>query len=247
MKKLIILSLVLLFSLFAKSQTMQDANMAYKSGDFKKAIVSYQGLLSQDLESASLYFNLANSYYKMNKLAPSILNYERALLLSPNDRDIKYNLRMSRSLVTDKIEEIPVFFLNKWMNSLIMLLTSDRWAVFSIVSFCFILCLLTFFFFSSSRRLKKMSFSLVLIFVLLSSSSAVFSSMQKNRLVERLDAIIFAPSVTIKGSPAESGTELFLLHEGTKVRVLEHLGEWTNIHLSDGNEGWLTTASIRVI
>lgn len=247
MKKFIILSLVLLFSVFAKSQTLQDANMAYKNGEFKKAIQSYEGLLSQDLESYTLYFNLANSYYKTNRLAPSILNYERALLLKPNDRDIRYNLRMARSLVTDKIEEIPVFFLNRWMGNLISVFTSDTWAVFSIISFCLILIILTVFFFSSSRWFKKMSFSMALLFLVLSSSSAIFSSIQKNRLVDRVDAIIYAPSVTIKGSPAASGTELFLLHEGTKVKVIEHLGDWTNIQLSDGNEGWLTTSSIRVI
>jgi len=247
MKKYIFLVVVLFAFIDSKSQTLEDANNYYKNGYYKKAVEVYESILSQDLESSSLYYNLANSYYKINKVAPAILNYERALLLKPNDRDIKYNLRMSRSLVTDKIEEIPVFFLNRWMEGLVMLFISDTWAILSILAFALMLFFIVVFFFSSSRRLKKITFCSSVFLFLFTVSSFIFSYSQKNRLTERKEAIIFAPSATIKGSPDISGTELFILHEGTKVRVIESLGDWTNIQLSDGNEGWLKSKLIEVI
>jgi len=230
-----------------KGQTMKDANILYKSAKYKEAVIAYESLLAQDLESSSLYFNLGNSYYKLNKVAPAILNYERAKLLNPADRDINYNLKMAQTLVTDKIEGIPVFFFNKWMENLTMLFTSDSWAIFSIISFGIMLILLVFFFFSRSRRIKKLMFSISIVMFLCVITSVIFASLQKTRLTNRAYAIIFAPSVTIKGSPSESGTELFLLHEGTKVKVLEKLGDWTNVQLSDGSEGWVNNEALSVI
>jgi hypothetical protein len=180
-------------------------------------------------------------------VAPAILNYERALLLKPSDGDIKYNLRMARTLVTDKIESIPVFFLSKWVEGIVMFLNSNTWAIMSISAFCTLLVLLVFFFFSISRRKKKILFSTVLGLFLLVIFSGLCASIQKTRLTEREYAIIFSPSVTVKGSPDGSGTELFLLHEGTKVKIIEILGDWTNIKISDGNEGWLSNKSISQI
>lgn len=244
MKKILFITIILFAFIGLKAQSLEEANDLYKSEDYKKASEIYESILSQDLESSSLYFNLGNCYYKQKKVAPAILNYERALLLNPSDGDIKYNLRMARTLVTDKIEAIPVFFLNMWLEELVMFLNSDSWAIISLVSFCVILVLMIFFFFTTSIRKKKVFFSFSIFLSLVVVFSIICASTQKNRLTKREYAVVFSPSVTVKGSPNESGTELFLLHEGTKVKVIEVLGIWTNVQLSDGNEGWLISESI---
>lgn len=247
MRKIIYIIILSLVFVVSKAQNIEEANALYKAGKYQEAVDAYESILTQNLESSTLYFNLGNAYYKLNKVAPAILNYERAKLLNPTDRDINYNLRMSRTLVTDKIDTIPVFFLNRWMETLIMSLTSDNWAIVSVFSFCIVLALIIMFFFSSSRRIKKLTFSFSLVMLIFVISSAIFAKLQKTRLTEREYAIVFAPSVTIKGSPDNSGTELFVLHEGTKVKVIEKLGEWTNIQLSDGSEGWVSNKAISVI
>lgn len=244
---LTLLALILSFSLSAQEGAMKDANNLYQSGQYQKAIEAYESIINTNQEAPELYYNLGNAYYKTGDVPSAILNYERALLLSPGDRDIKYNLEMSRKMVVDKLEAIPQFFLNRWINSIIMTMSSNAWAWFSIVTFILVLLFALFFFFSISTSLKKLSFSLSIIFLFMSVTTFSFSYSQKQKLENRNQAIIFAPSVTIKGSPDDSGTDLFLLHEGTKVKVLETLGEWANIQVSDGNEGWITQSAIRII
>lgn len=247
MKRIFLLTVILFTFWGLKAQSLQDANDFYKKGSFKESTKIYESLVSKNLESSSLYFNLGNSYYKMNRVAPAILNYERALLLNPTDRDIRYNLRMAKTLVKDKIEEIPVFFLIRWTENIVMYFNTDVWAILSIVSFVLVLILMIFFFFSISRTKKKIFFStsvLLFLFVIFSNFCA---SSQRTRLTEREYAIVFSPSVTLKGAPDESGTELFLLHEGTKVKIIENLGDWTNVQIADGNEGWIHKNAIRQI
>lgn len=247
MKKIFLVAAILFIFLGLNAQSLKEANDLYKKGDFKKSAQIYESLVSQNFESSSLYFNLGNSYYKMSKIAPAILNYERALLLNPTDRDIRYNLRMTRTLVKDKINEIPVFFLVRWKNSIVMYFNTDIWAILSIILFVIFLILMIFFLFSKSRRKKKIIFSLSGLLFLFVVFSNICASSQKDRLTEREYAIVFSPSVTLKGSPNDSGTELFLLHEGTKVKIIENLGDWTNVQISDGNEGWIHKNSIRQI
>lgn len=249
MNRIYLALLALLFSLnlSAQEDLLKKANDIYKTGKYSEAVEAYENIVNTNLEAPELYFNLGNAYYKTGNVPAAILNYERALLLSPGDRDIKYNLEMSRKMVVDKIEAIPQFFLNRWITNITMNMSSDSWAWFSIVTFVLVLALVLAFLFSSSASLKKLSFSLAIILLLVSVITFSFSYSQKKKLENREHAIIFAPSVTIKGSPDDSGTDLFLLHEGTKVKVLETLGEWANIQVSDGNEGWIALSEIKII
>ncbi len=244
---LVLLALMFSFNLSAQEGSMKDANNLYQSGKFKEAVEAYENIIKTNQEAPELYFNLGNAYYKTGNVPAAILNYERALLLSPGDSDIKYNLEMSRKMVVDKLEAIPQFFLNRWINGIVMTMSSNAWAWVSIVTFILVLVLALAFFFSSTTSLKKLSFGLAIILLLMSVTAFSFSYSQKKKLENRNQAIIFAPSVTIKGSPDESGTDLFLLHEGTKVKVLETLGEWANIQVSDGNEGWIAQSAIEII
>lgn len=244
---LALLALIFSFNLSAQEDLLKKANDIYKTGKYKEAVEAYENIVNTNLEAPELYYNLGNAYYKTGNIPAAILNYERALLLDPSDSDIKYNLEMSRKMIKDKIEAIPQFFLDKWINNIIMMQSSDSWAWFSGITFILVLIALLMFFFTSSSSVKKFTFTISILLIIISAIAMGFSYSQKKRLEKREHAIIFSPSVTIKGSPDESGTDLFLLHEGTKVKILETLGEWANIQLSDGNEGWISLEAIKRI
>ncbi len=249
MNKIYLVLLTLIFSLNINAQEnlLQEANEVYKIGKYSEAVEAYENIVNSNLEAPELYFNLGNAYYRTGNIPAAILNYERASLLDPSDSDIKYNLEMSKKMIKDKIEGIPHFFINRWITKLIMTQSSDAWAWFSIITFILVLIALLMFLFTSSVSIKKFTFFISVLLLTVSVLAMSFSFSQKKRLERREYAIIFAPSVTIKGSPDKSGTELFLLHEGTKVKILETLGEWANIQLSDGNEGWILLENIERI
>ncbi len=235
------------FSAMAEDTRFEQGNNLYKEGKYNEAIESYQDILESNVESAEVYFNLGNSYYKTGQLANAILNYERALLLKPHDKDIKYNRDLAASQITDKLDSVGEFFLISWFKKFRDSSKSDTWAIISMVSF-FISCFAAAFFFLSRKRiLKQISFYLGIVFLVITFATFNFSGAQKHTLTNRETAIVFSSSVTVKSSPSTEGTELFILHEGTKVKVLESLGDWQRIEISDGSEGWLPTDAIVII
>jgi tetratricopeptide (TPR) repeat protein len=243
----IFLLICIFLSASADDQRFTNANNLYTEGNFEEAIAAYEEVSNTGMESAALYFNLANAYYKTGQLPHAILNYERAKLLAPNDKDIAYNLELARSQTTDKIEMVGTFFLKKWIQSLINKGDSDFWAYLTIACFWGFIVTLFLFFFTQSSVVKKAGFFLGIVFLTASICCYSFSHGQKQKLVNRQHAIVFSPSVTVKSSPDASGTELFVLHEGTKVKVLSELGEWCQIELLDGNVGWLNVSTIERI
>ena len=248
MKKIysILFFLICVCTTYAQDVVTQ-ANEAYEQEDFKKAIELYETALKEQGKSADLYYNLGNAYYKDNHYAEAILNYERALLLSPGDEDVRFNLDMAKSHITDKIEPVETFFLTMWFHSVRDSLSSNAWAVVGIVSFLLIIVCLFLYFFTRIVVLKKIGYFLGLILVLVTIIANNFAFSLKDKLTDREEAIIFAPTITVKSSPADSGTDLFILHEGTKVSVLSTVGEWSEIKLSDGNRGWMPTGKLRII
>ena len=195
-------------------------------------------------ESAAIYYNLGNAYYKDGQIAPAILNYERALLLSPADGDIRFNLQMAKQRSVDKIEPLGEFFLAKWFHAVQNLASADRWGTIGIV--CFLLCLvcLSVFFFSRQRRFKQIGFYSAVVLLAIVVVANVFASNQADEITNRTEAIVFSPTVTVKSSPDQSGTDLFVIHEGTKVSIKSTLGEWSEISLEDGNVGWMPSKDI---
>ncbi len=250
MKNFVNILFVLLCSanLYAQNSPIYEGNEHYQKGEYEEAIKAYEAVLQTNVEAAEIYFNLANAYYKIGQIAPAILNYERAKLLAPGDKDIQYNLKMAKAHVLDKLEEVPELFIGRWILGIRNAFSANLWAYISMA--LFVLCLLFFCFYlygGNKIGLKKMGFffsCLTLIFSLVAYS---FAATKAEEIKNRNFAIIFSPSVTIKGSPAESGTDLFLLHEGTKVKLIDELGDWRNIKLSDGNEGWLKSEDIEEI
>jgi tetratricopeptide (TPR) repeat protein len=234
-------------SLSAQTNTLQQANEAYSQGDFQAAAGLYEETLKTTGESATVCYNLGNSYYKLNKIAPSILNYERALLLEPGNKDIRFNLEIAKLKAVDRIEPVGEFFLTEWFFAVQNTLSTDAWSYFSITCFLLLIAGLFLFFFSRRIFLKKLGFYAGVVLVVWVIFGNCFAYNQKKKLAQRNTAIIFAPTTTIKSSPDNSGTDLFILHEGTKVELKSKLGDWNEIETADGNVGWIKRSEMEVI
>lgn len=235
------------FNLRAQDDIIKQAEAAYTSEDYSKAIELYENILLNYGDSYEIYYNLGNAYYKMGNIAPAILNYERALLINPGDGDVRFNREITKLRVVDKIEPLGEFFLVKWFHNVQNIFNVDTWAAIGITCFILFICCLVLFFFSKWMKVKKAGFYLGIILLAFVFFSNIFAWNQKKSLVNRNGAIIFVPTVTIKSSPDASGTDLFVLHEGTKVFIKSTLGEWNEIELEDGNVGWINQKDIQKI
>lgn len=227
--------------------TKAEGDSAYVRNDYASAIQIYESLLKKG-EAAEVYYNLGNSYYKVGDIAKAILNYERALLLQPGNADIRANLEIARSKTIDKVVSVPDIFFVAWTKSLINCLSVDAWARLGVAFFILLLVSFSFFFFSKQIMWKKSGFIAGLICLVLVVVSNVFASEQKSKLMNRNEAIILSPSVTVRSTPSESGTSLFILHEGHKIEIKDNsMREWKEIRLEDGKVGWVPTSAIEVI
>lgn len=227
--------------------TKAQGDSAYMRNDYASAIQIYESLLKKG-EVSEIYYNLGNSYYKADDIAKAILNYERALLLQPGNADIRANLEIARSKTVDKVASVPDIFFVAWTKSLINCLSVDVWAKLGIVFFILLLVSFSLFFFSKQVVWKKSGFIAGVIFLVFVILSNIFASEQKNELMNRNKAIILSPSVTVRSTPSESGTSLFVLHEGHKIEIKDNsMREWKEIRLEDGKVGWVPTSALEII
>lgn len=246
-RKILIFFVFVFMSVSFYAQSIIDGNNAYSEGEFDKALSIYVSLIDSGLESTALYFNTANTYYKKGDLAHSLLFYERAKLLAPADKDIQFNLDLTRKLVVDKIELVDELFIKAWFRGFRNTLSTDAWAWISIATFLLFIVGLFGYALLKSTGGRKTGFYIAMLAVFLSILSGVFSYQQKQILTIRNNAIIFSPSVTVKSSPDKSGTELFILHEGSKVSVRDSVGNWWEIVMGDGNVGWIPNNTLKKI
>ncbi len=248
MKQIITFILIILSSCTLVAQNLlKEASDAYSKGDYPHAVDLYEQALVEQGEAAELYYNLGNSYYKADNIAKAILNYERALLLSPNFVDARFNLEITQQRVVDKIEPVGSFFLSQWSDTLRERFSSDGWANLAIISFLLFIGGLTLYFFTNRIWTKKTGFFGAIFFLTLCIIANNYSAAQKNKYLNRNRAVVFAPSVSIKSTPDQNGTDLFILHEGTTVEIKSKLGSWTEIELADGNVGWIEQNKIEII
>ncbi|MDR0795650.1 MAG: tetratricopeptide repeat protein [Tannerella sp.] len=241
---LLFLSLLVFGKVSAQGEAIQEAEKAYAQENYSQAIELYEELIKNYGDSYEIFYNLGNAYYKTGKIAQAILNYERALLINPGDKNARFNLEVAKLKKVDRIDPLGEFFLTSWMRVVRNLFSVDTWASIGIACFIVFIGCLFLFFFSKWMRLRKTGFYLGIIMFCIVICSNLFAWNQKKAIIDRKGAIIFAPTVTIKSSPDASGTDIFVLHEGTKVFIKSTLGEWNEIESEDGNIGWIRQKDI---
>ena len=227
---------------------LSDADSAYIQGDYLTAISIYESVIENQGVNATLYMNLGNCWLKRDEIAKAILYYERAYLLDPSDPDIRFNLELARTKTVDKVSAVNQLFIVVWFKKLLSILDVNGWAVLTIILFALTMLLAGVFLFSKKTGIRKISFSFSAFFLLLSVLSFIFATTQMGNLKERDTAIIMSPSVTVKSTPTSAGTDLFIIHEGRKVKILDSsMKEWVEIRLEDGNTGWIPVNVMEII
>ena len=224
-----------------------EADSAYAQEHYQRAAEIYEQLLKQGV-SADLYYNLGNAYYRMDNITQAVIAYERALLLSPGDDDIRFNLQMARSKTIDRITPESEMFFVTWYHSLVNMQSVDAWARLSLIALAAAILLALAYLFANAIWLRKVGFFggtvLLVVFVL----SNLFAWQQKRELDHRTGAVIIRSAVSVKSTPAKNGTDLFILHEGTRVTITDDtMRGWKEIRVADGKQGWLQTDEIEVI
>ena len=225
----------------------QIANTAYNAGNYAQAEECYTRIVEQGLHSAALYYNLANAHFKQDELGKAMLYYNRALRLRPNDEDIRHNLEYAEQSTKDSIEEIPEFFLKTWIKSLRGALSCTVWSILSLLMLVAALACGLLYLLAQRLSLRKIGFYLMTVTALLFVVTTAFAWSERNMLVERSEAIIMNSAVSIKSSPDRSATELFVLHEGTKVTIGEAIDGWAEVRIADGRKGWIEQERIERI
>lgn len=223
------------------------ADSAYAREDFELAARTYQKI-AQTGESAAVCYNLGNCYYRLDDVAHAILWYERASLLSPGDEDIRFNLDMARSKTIDRVTPRHEFFFVTWYRSMTNWMSADAWARLSVVLFALCLIALAVYIYGHQIWLRKSGFTLAVVLLLATLIGNVCAWSQRNRQTSRDGAIVMTPSVVVKSTPSRSGSDLFVMHEGTRVEIRDNsLNEWAEVVLADGKQGWVEKKQIEVI
>ncbi|MFM9825760.1 tetratricopeptide repeat protein [Flavobacterium sp.] len=246
MKKLLLIFLFLTQIFFAQSG-FEKGNVLYQKGKYKQAVTAYESVLKANEHSAELYFNLGNCYYKINKVAPAIYNYEKALLLNPDDSEIANNLKFAQKLQIDEIKEIPQVGFSKMILDFISVFHYNTWGWISVVLATLFLLLFIGYYFSQFSLYKRVFFIGIIVLILLQLISVSAAISVKNEYDKEKPAIVFAEIAAVKSEPQNASTTAFMLHEGTKVFVLETISNWKKIQLTDGTEGWIDKSAIKEV
>ena len=229
------------------NSTMQQAGEYYRNAEFDKAINIYEQLRSEGFEGTSLYYNLANSYYRIGKLGYAILNYERALKISPTDEDVEHNLAFANLSTVDRIQPLPTFFLFEWWETLLAILSVNGWTYTAYIFFIILLLVVILYFFAKTIFQQKVLLfcGLGTLIVLLLIVSLLIVKI--NREHTMVSGIIVEQSTTVKTSPDPKSTDAFVIHEGLKVNLEDKLDNWVKIKLADGKVGWIENNMVEKI
>ena len=224
------------------------ANQSYMEGRWADAVSDYEKISGMGLESASLYCNTGDAYFKDGNVSKAILFYERALKLDPSYEDARYNLELLNGTIQDRIDAVPDFILKVWAKDICYVMNSDAWAVCFLVLLAVTLALALLFILGSTAAGRRAGFFTGIVTLLLAIASLSFSIWQKNDYMSADDAIVMRPVTSVKSSPSsEASTDLFILHEGTKVKILDTVGNWNNVELADGRQGWMLSKDLEII
>ena len=234
-------------SAYQVDEFMAQGGEYFRNGEYEKAIATYEKILNDDYEGAVLYYNLANSYYRIGKLGYAILNYERALKLSPNDEDTKHNLAFANLSTIDRIQPLPKFFIFDIWETILGFFSVKGWSYAVYFIYILLLLIIAFYFFAKTiLQQKVILFSGLGVLILLALTISLLV-VKVNRETTEKNGVIIVQSVTVKTSPDLNSTDTFVIHEGLKVRLEDRLDDWTKIRLADGKIGWLLTENVEKI
>lgn len=236
------------FSSIAQNDALfSQANELYNSGNYQEAIAKYENILNSGVQSAEVYFNLGNANYKLNNIAPSVYYYEKALLLAPDDKDIKNNLAFAQNMTVDAIEDVPEIGLSKFFKSAINIFTYEGWARLSIALMVLFVGLFLLYYFSFRTQKKRWSFITSIVSLFLMFVSLAFAFQKYSLTKSDKPAIVFSQEAEVKSEPNLRSTEAFKLHEGTKIKILDTVNNWKKIKLADGKIGWILNDDIKAL
>jgi len=243
------LCLLMVFSLTANSNIGQfnEANEAYSNSEYEKSILLYTGILDSGYSSAYIYYNLANAYYKTGEIAPAILNYERALHLKPGDSDIQYNLKLANLRINDRVEPVKRSVLGAWFSRFLNGYTLNQWSWLTIRIFWISLLFGIGFIFIRKKIARQTLFSAAILILFIGSLSlglTIYKNMEEQSVTQ---AVIFSPNVYVKSEPASRSTDLFIIHEGLKIRVMDNMDGWALVQVDIGMQGWIPEESFEII
>jgi tetratricopeptide (TPR) repeat protein len=245
----ILLSFFILGKAFAfdANATFTKANETYAQEMYAEAAEQYEQILAVGYESFELYFNLGNAYFKMNEYPSAILYYEKAKKLRPNDEDVNFNIHVANTKIVDKIDPVPELFLWQWWRGIYNLFSADAWAKISVGGLIFFFLLFGFYLFSKQLIIRKLAFYSGIIVLFFTFFTFIIAYQKYHLLTTQQEAIVFTPTITIKSSPNPNSVDLFVLHEGAKVKIIEQVGEWSEIKIANGSVGWLPTEALKNI
>ena len=252
MKRIIILTALLLMSVVGvmaqtSAERWETGNRAYIEGNYDKAIEEYTAILDGGEYSMKLYYNLANAYFKAGANGKAILYYNKALRIAPSQEDIRHNLALAEAQTKDRIAVIPEFFLNRWLRTLRNSMSCTAWSVLSLLMFGAMLAFGLLFLLASQVRWRKVGFYGALCAFVLFVATTSFAVSSRNDMLSHNEAIVMGTAISVKSSPDRSATDLFVLHEGTKVKVLTEVDEWVEVVIADGKKGWTECKNIEEI
>ena len=225
-------------------ELLTKANSLYNENAFDSALVVYKDIVEQGYSSSTLYYNIGNTYYKLRNYPLAIYYYEKSLKLDPNNEDTRHNIEIAQLFLTDKIEAVPDLFIKTWWNNLSNTFTLNVWSIITLVLIGLLLTCLFFYITAKTRGLKKSMFFTGLILILFTICSFSISVKKYNYISTNNEGIIIIPTITIKSSPSNSSVDLFVLHEGSKVKILDNADGWEKIKIANGSIGWLPTSSV---
>ena len=228
------------------SDLWDRAHTAYINGDYRTAAERYEQLLARG-RSAKLYYNLGNAWFKEGRVGRAILFYRRALRLDPGNDDIRYNLSIAQAQTQDDIEAIPAWFLAQWVRDLRHTMGCTAWSLLSLGALACAAALLLVYLLARRLALRKAGFYGTAAALLLFALTTGMAAGQRRELLDRSQAVVLASSVAVKSSPDAAATDLFILHEGTSVRIADRLGDWCEVSIADGKKGWLEARTIESV
>ncbi len=244
----VIIVFIPLIMLADSAKTLFDtANDYYAKGDYEMTISLCDSMIKNNVESAAIYYNLGNAWFKLDDVPKAIYYYEKAKKLEPNNEDINYNLKIANTKIADRIEPVPEFFLKTWWKKLVYSLNEKQWTIVNIGVYIVFLLFLIIFFVAKSISAKKTAFVFSIIFMVLSILSGLIGYNSYKLKTTHNTAIIFTPTVNVKSAPDEGSSTLFILHQGSKVQLLENTSTWEKIKIANGSEGWVQKDDFEMI